>query len=390
MSTIYPSLFDVDSKGKIREWYMEGNDTSHRTISGIFGGKLTTSKWTDVKQKNVGKSNETSLAQQVILEIEAQYEKKRFKGATEELPDPDTWKSPYFEPMLAEKYKDFLVKKDRSKIAGTICQPKLDGIRCIVSKSGMWSRKGKPFPACPHIYDALAFAFEINPDFVFDGELYNHQFKDDFNELSSMIKTQKPKLEDFAKTAEFVQYHIYDCFTGCSQDIFTDRWRQLNQILEQAPEADTGRFAPLSICAVPTLYIDSEEDLDAEYALFLEDGYEGQMIRFDTPYENKRTWTLLKRKEFIDEEFEIVEVLEGDGNWRGCAKRVWCKMKDGRKFKATPKGTQAYLAEVLAHKDFFVGKLATVRYFALTPDKGDGEGGKPRFGVITELDVQDK
>ncbi len=30
-------------------------------------------------------------------------------------------------------------------------QPKLDGIRCVVDKNGMWTRAGKPITSCPHI-----------------------------------------------------------------------------------------------------------------------------------------------------------------------------------------------------------------------------------------------
>ena len=53
----------------------------------------------------------------------------------------------------------------------------------------------------------------------------------------------------------------------------------------------------------------------------LEAGYEGQMIRKDAPYECKRSKNLLKRKEFITEEFKVVKVVEGQGAWTGYVKR---------------------------------------------------------------------
>jgi DNA ligase-1 len=212
--------------------------------------------------------------------------------------------------------------------------------------------------------------------------LYNHEYKDDFNELSSMIKTQKPKLEDFAKTSELVQYHVYDCFTGDPQACFIDRWKMLNQVL---------RTVPPGIAIVPTATVSSQQEIDDEYELYVAEGYEGQMIRIDSAYENKRTWNLLKRKEFITEEFVINRIEEGKGNWSGCAKRVFFSLPDGREFKATPKGTQKFLAKVLANKDYYVGKKGTVKFFNYTPhEEGSDEGGKPRFGVVTELDVQDK
>jgi hypothetical protein len=51
-------------------------------------------------------------------------------------------------------------------------------------------------------------------------------------------------------------------------------------------------------------------------------GYEGSMWRDNKPYEQKRSKTLKKRKDFIDEEFPISKIIEGNGNWSGCAKAV--------------------------------------------------------------------
>src|SRR3546814_10690811 len=79
----------------------------------------------------------------------------------------------FFKPMLAEKYDAF---------EPGFAQPKLDGVRCIATKDGLFSRQGKPITSCPHISTALTPLFEHTPSLVLDGALYNHDLTDNFNE----------------------------------------------------------------------------------------------------------------------------------------------------------------------------------------------------------------
>ena len=100
------------------------------------------------------------------------------------------------------------------------------------------------------------------------------------------------------------------------------------------------------------------------------------MIRNNTPYENKRSKNLLKRKEFITEEFDVINVLEGAGTWAGYAKHFELKLGDGRTFKSGVRGTQEILKELLEQKE--PPTWVTVRYFEKTPD------GIPRFPVVID------
>jgi DNA ligase-1 len=111
------------------------------------------------------------------------------------------------------------------------------------------------------------------------------------------------------------------------------------------------------------------------------------MWRDDKPYEQKRSKTLRKRKDFIDEEFPISKIFEGNGNWAGCAKAVEFTMpgdkrdEDGNRPKAGVKGTQEFARQLLADKAKYEdGKgTGTIRYFMLTP------AGIPRFGVLVAI-----
>jgi len=96
-------------------------------------------------------------------------------------------------------------------------------------------------------------------------------------------------------------------------------------------------------------------------------------------YEQKRTSALLKRKDFMDEEFPILEVIEGNGKREGIAGAITCALPDGRTFNAGLKGDYDYCRNMLMKKEQLVGKQATIVYFHRTPD------GIPRFPVMKTI-----
>jgi len=134
------------------------------------------------------------------------------------------------------------------------------------------------------------------------------------------------------------------------------------------------------IVKVPTSPVATIEQLDRAYGTYLEAGYEGQIIRLDGPYENKRSKQLLKRKEFETREFELIAVEPGNGNWAGLAKRIRFRLDDGRECGGGIRGTREQMAELLARPQ---PKIVTVRYFTPTPD------GMPRFPVAIDFDRPD-
>jgi len=345
----YDTLYHIDENGNTRTWMMERVGNKYRTVSGIEGGKLVISEWKEVYGKNAGKANATTDDQQADLEVKALYKKKldrKYHTSKETIEEG----SKIIEPMLADKYKGW-----DSKWKHVFTQPKLDGMRCIATKNGLFSRQGKPIVSAPHIIQELAPLFELSPNLILDGELYNHELRDNFNELISIARQTKPTQDDLNKSASMIQYHVYDMVW---KEHFYNRLTYLESII--------GSLKSNVIKLVDTFSAENSEKLDQQYANFLENGYEGQMIRIDAPYENKRSKSLLKRKEFIDEEFEVIEILEGQGNWSGYAKSVQCKTKEGVVFNAGIKGTQEFTKELLNRKP--IPKTATVRYQNITPD----------------------
>lgn len=362
MQKVFDPIYKRDSKGKLRVWFMEQEGSKHRTHSGLADGAVTVTEWTQCGGTNIGRSNERDAVAQATFEIEAAYEKKltREYHRTVEATDGGAH---FFKPMLAHKFETF---------EPGYAQPKLDGVRCIAKKDGLFSREGKPIPGATHIFEALQDTFATMPDLILDGELYNHDFKDDFNAIISMVKKANPSPDRLEQIRANVQYHVYDMPSHAGT--FGERSDALNDLIEGTESFD-GLNATGYIFDVETYKVDTLDEYDQLHGEWLEKGYEGSMHRLDKPYEGKRSKTLKKRKEFMDEEFKVVRIEEGQGNWSGMAKRVVCQLPDGREFGAGIKGSMARAKELL-HEDH---NVVTVQFFAYTPD------GVPRFPVATKF-----
>jgi DNA ligase-1 len=358
------TIFKVDSKGKVREWRMEIDGANYRTVAGIQGGQKVISGWKEAHPKNVGRSNATTAEQQAIVEVDAKYTKKLDGEYHETL--ETTAKAKFFKPMLATKWEDL---KDGIDYP-VFTQPKLDGVRCVMNADGMFSRTGKAITSCPHIIEELAPIFAAYPDAVLDGELYNHDLRDDFNKIISLVRKTKPTEADTAEAAETVQYHLYDSPTA--GDDYMDRYLFISTL------------GGKSVKVIDTLEANSESDVDQQFGEFVEQGYEGGMIRVSAPYEQKRSKTLMKRKDFEDMEFEIISIEEGQGNWAGLAKRVVFRLEDGRECGSGLAGNREFARKLLEDREDYVGGQVTVQYFTRTPDN------VPRFPIAKALYVNQR
>jgi DNA ligase-1 len=359
-------LYKIDSNGNTRVWWMEYDHEKYRTHSGIEGGKIVVSGWQYPTAKNVGRANETTIAEQVKAEVDAEYTKKQYQGKYHQT---TTWAkngAKFHECMLADKFD----AKKHNKFP-YFSQPKLDGVRCLVSKDGMQSRNGKPIVSAPHIREILEPFFQCHPDAVLDGELYNHELKSDFEKLISLVRKSKPTAEDLEESAEKIQYHVYDLVDGLPNmhlQTFMDRLGFINQFDYRS------RYYP-TVQVVKTTNIQDEHDIEMMLGEYLESGYEGQMLRVPTSiYEGKRSKNLIKHKEFEDDEFEIVSMEEGKGNWADAVKRIEIRLKDGTTQFAGVRGSFDTLHDLL-YNDYGYTSV-TVRYQNKTDD------GKLRFPVV--------
>lgn len=364
----FPTLYKRTSTGATQIWKREVDGCRYRTISGQIDGKQVTSAWTECTAKNVGRSNEVSAEEQAIREVEADYKKKLTQGGYHDTPEAID-EAKFFKPMLAKDYNKYPVKSFKG--INVFSQPKLDGVRCIVDKDGMWSRTGKPIPGAPHIFEQMKGIFKVYPELIFDGELYTDRLADDFNEIIRLVKKQSDDKERRAKSAELIQYHVYDLPSVPGP--FSKRNAWLNKLLDVD---DLPHFE--SVVNVDTALVQDQDHLDALYAHYMACGYEGQMVRHDGPYKNSRSGDLLKRKEFQDREFDIVSINEGIGNRAGIAGSITYLLGTGGKtFDSGIKGSFEFARQLLRDKDKY--KTGTVRFQNLTPD------GVPRFPITVAL-----
>jgi DNA ligase-1 len=347
-------IYKRDSKGKIRVWWIERTGSAYRTNAGIKDGSIVTSNWTEVKPHNVGRSNETNHIQQTLLEVESEYRKKLSQGAYyDNIADIDN--VGYVQPMLAYKWGERKIKP--SEWGNMYSQPKLNGMRCIASEAGMFSRRGKPIVSVPHIWEELQPYFRKNPGVIFDGELYNHDLKEDFETIMSICRKSKLSSIDLEQS-KLIQYHTYD-LPSVPLHNFKERDDILEDILGDTNQSDV-------IQKVLTDTIENEEHLHQLFQQYLRWKYEGQMVRMNEPYSNKRSKALMKHKEFINEEFTIVDIVEGIGNWSGHAKSVTCAKQDGTKFGAGIKGNKAFAKKLLEDADLYRGGETTIEFFCYT------------------------
>ena len=116
------------------------------------------------------------------------------------------------------------------------------------------------------------------------------------------------------------------------------------------------------------------------YEEYVEHGFEGQMLRTNGKYENKRSKFLMKHKSFIDEEYTIIGVCEGEGNKTNMVGYMTFETADGKPFKSNVKATFEESEEMFRNRKQLIGKQATIKYFNLTPD------GIPRFPYVINID----
>lgn len=366
----FPTLYKKTSTGALQFWniWVEP-DTRGAAIWTEYGQVNTESPQTtqDVisKGKNIGKKNETTAGQQAEAEAQAKWEKQKKKGYVETpsgaLNDEvDALIEGGIVPMLAHKFAD---QAHKIKYPAFV-QPKLDGIRCIaVVKDGkctLWSRTRKPITGVPHIIRALEEAFKNGVDIVLDGELYNHEYKTNFERIVSLVRQEEP-----AEGHEVVQYHVYDIVMDGP---FQARATKLRYMKE--------RWFEGHIVKVDTQSIEDEVQALSWFETWRSEGYEGAMIRnSEGLYVNKRSTDLLKIKEFDDNEFDIIGIEEGRGKLSGHAIFV-CKTIEGKEFLAKMKGDTFQLKRFFEDHSLWQGKKLTVKYQGFT-----GKEKVPRFPV---------
>jgi DNA ligase-1 len=261
-------------------------------------------------------------------------------------------------PMLA--YKVDAKPVDWTK--KVYMQPKLDGVRCLIQLNDKgevhaYSRTGKPWLNIAHILEDLKYFFEIHPDVILDGELYNHDLRDDFEKIISLVRKQKPTDQQRLEASELVQFHCYDYVETVMNESYSYR---KDQLCTSDMYSECVKFVPTTLVV--------EDQAQIQHQLNLDEGYEGSILRLDGPYQCKRSYNLQKFKDFHDDEATIIGYVDGKGKREGTLGKFLMQDDDGVEFGCPPGKGYNYkmLANMLTNIHNYIGKRATFTYFERT------------------------
>lgn len=358
MKEYLPTLLKTDHKGVTQEWrvWYRGKIDGTAEIGteyGRQGGKMQEHSVIIREGKNIGRKNETTPLTQAAAEAQSQWAEKVRKGYSQSgIQETDRG------VMLAVDYHDLAKRRIGVNLPDVvIVDPKLDGIRAKWKNGQFLSRGHKPFRAIPQrMYNYLRAHGPV------DGEMYIHGVS--LRTLNGLVNKADPVL------TPRLQYHVFDLpIPGMPVE---ERKARLLELYDN-PEAKA-----CGIFVVPSMRIAS--DRVREYMdRFVAAGYEGIMIRILGSmylFNNKRSYDLIKWKDFLEMEFLVTDVIL---DREGYALAV-CE-HEGVQFEVTLKAADWMKDDIARHPEKIRGLPLTTRF------QGWLDSGKPQFarGIVERI-----
>ena len=284
------------------------------------------------------------------------------------VPSVKTDSSGFLKPMLAKDSNKCQTSVLNKKL---LCSKKLNGVRCLMQFSNeeihAISRGGKEYNVpTTLIRKELTKFFEDHPSVILDGELYNHGHH--LQELSGIAR-----LKEWEDRCEILEYWIYDI--ADSTKTFEERLILLKELKELFSDA------------VKVKVIDHEEtnsfkEIQELHNEWVSEGYEGLVARKPTStYQfGKRGSDMIKVKEYMEQEFEIIDYRDGLRDEDFC---FILETEDNKSFAAKPIGSKELKEQYLKDIDTIIGKKGTVKFFEWSKD---GVPQQPIFQVIRDYE----
>lgn len=357
-------------KGKIKDGWM----SIIYTRFGQQDGKKQTSEVEITSGKNIGRSNETNVLKQGILEMTSEWTKKQErKGYSMNLNEAST--RVLIKPMLLHKYGKF---KHKINFDNAWIQEKFDGVRCLAhynpttKQVDLISRTGTSFLHLQHIRAELLAnkEFKKHTEFYLDGELFAPELS--FEEIVGIVR-QETLTPEAKKMEKYIRLYVFDLIDTKNPDLpFTERIQLAHNLLSSGDH--TG------IRIVKTKRVKSDNDVIKTHKEFRARGGEGSVIRNgDAKYSiDTRSYNILKLKDSITEEFTIVDFTDGKGKEKGM---IIFKLKtpSGKTFNAPPNMPDYKRKEMFKKGETYKGKPATVEFMEYT------KAGVPRHPKVLAI-----
>ena len=267
-------------------------------------------------------------------------------------------------PMLAYPVSDKPINYNEK----IFMQPKLDGVRCVIQANQVnhfsrpieyeikaYSRTGKEWKNIDHILEQLQPFFKKFPHIILDGELYNHDLRDDFNKIISLVRKTKPTAEDRLDASNLTQFHCYDIIDEALS--FEER----NEFI-----ASTLMLQGDNIYFVDTIMVFDDDEAQSVHRSMLKKGYEGSILRTNDNYACKRSHNLRKFKDFHDAEATLTGWVEGKGKRIGTIGKFTAVDSEGNEFGMPVMDKFKKLQDNFEQMKGWVGCVATFTYFERT------------------------
>lgn len=344
------TLYGKDKSGGLKEWtiWTEGNKIL--VEYGKVNGKMQL-QVTECSSKNIGKSNETSPEEQALLEMQSKINKQIDKGYRESIQELSEL------PILPMLAVDFRKMKHKLKFPCLI-SPKYDGLRLLaIKKHGkvtLASRGGKSDYKLGHIVSDLESAMPDN--FAYDGEVYLHGL-----ELEDILSASKKPNEN----TQYLQFWIFDAF---SLDGLDEPFLSHDCNSGRVNKIKIDHLKHQSLKVVTYSNASGHDDIIREHKKWTNAGYEGIMLRnLDGTYEaGKRSNDLLKYKEFLDDEFKVLDVVpDKNGHAIFVVENKFNPNDPKHGTFDVVGGTHEERSEWLKNKSDCIGKAVTVKYQSL-------------------------
>jgi DNA ligase-1 len=234
---------------------------------------------------------------------------------------------------------------------------KLDGYRSIYDSETdtFWSRTNKQFFAPKFFTEAFPKEYQGHP-LIMDGELYMGRGNFD---KAGIFRKKNPIDSEW----EEAMYYVFDL--PMINAPFEERYNIMKELLSDIPY----------IHVVEQTRITSDKQMNDIHKNIVKINGEGSMLRLSgSYYENKRSKTLLKLKDFQDAEVKVIGYELGEGRNKGLLGALNVKWKNGPDSVEFKVGSGFDDYQRANYKTLFpIGSIITIKYFEIGPSN------KPRF-----------
>lgn len=429
-----PTLYSRSVNNHILQWTVWTEGDVVVTEWGRVGKRLAVHRDRQAAT-NAGRANARDATAQAEFEAQSRWDHKLNRRYFETIQEAETAELLF--PTLAHPLynkrrnarQEMIVTKREVTYPADV-QRKLNGLRCFSvhdEKTGvaLYSREGVEWTLMEHIRAALVEFGE--PGAIYDGEVYKHGVP--LQTINGWVKNASdPAVVPLRNS---LQYHLYDLPRDPSRerndwsyryDSLVDRytaWVMTRLQCEALPGFDTlppphelrnailrlthkvfdrpvhvvgyagemnledvrlrilqAWLESLPLQLVPTFRANTEAEAIALQKSFVLQGYEGAIVRqLGWAYHfSFRTEALIKLKEYIDEEFLIVDILgrerftSATESHMICDKVVCRNNLTDATFEAVPQGTEEMKAQWWEDRESYIDTRLMVRFFERSED----------------------